>query len=185
MVVEREYWQLLGEDDRGAAHFGSALGQENPELGEQPANAIDGCGAFLDVALAHAMQREDGLLLGALDGNEAHVGPGAAFAGGLGIVTIVPGALATGRNEAGHHDSDSMAMSLELPCPFAGTATGRQADEAWRPVAATSSICWSRRTALRRTVRPLASTPCRENTDFARSSPTVVILSTTSPPASD
>ena len=184
MVVEREYWQLLGEDDRGAAHFGSALGQENPELGEQPANAIDGCGAFLDVALAHAMRREDGLLLGALDGNEAHVGPGAAFAGGLGIVTIVPGALATGRNEAGHHDSDSMAMSLELPCPFAGTATGRHADESWRQ----GGDELHQLVSPNRLAQDGAATgidAMRENTDFARSSPTVVILSMTSPPALD
>ena len=44
--------------------LGRALRQDDPELGEQAADAIDGGGTLLDVALAHAVEREDGLLLG-------------------------------------------------------------------------------------------------------------------------
>ena len=66
-----------------------------------------------------------------LDGNEAHVGATDGFADGLGIVTIVLGALAVGGDEASHHDADPMAVALELPRPFVRTTTGFHADEAW------------------------------------------------------
>ena len=53
------------------------------------------------------------------------------------------------------------------------------------PQAAMSPVNFSRRTVLRNTMRPAASTPCTVNTDFARSTPTVVISFMTSPPGSD
>jgi hypothetical protein len=130
MKATRQYRKLLSEDDSSAAHLGSALWQDDPELGEQSANAMDGGGTLLDVTVAHAVAREDGLLLGAFDGNEAHVGPADGFADGFGIVTIVPGTLAIGRDEASHHDADPVAMALELAAPFVRTTTRLHADEA-------------------------------------------------------
>jgi hypothetical protein len=53
---------VLGEDDGGATHLDRALRQDHAEFSEQTADAIDSGGALLDVALAHAVQREDGLL---------------------------------------------------------------------------------------------------------------------------
>jgi hypothetical protein len=50
---------------------------------------------------------------------------------------------------------------------------------------ATVTSSWSRRTVRLNTALPLASTPCSEKTLFARSIPTVVIFSMTSPLVSD
>ena len=107
------------------------------------------------------------------------------FADRLGIVAIVLGTLAIGSDEARHHDADAMAVALELPRPFVGATAGLHADEAgWQ-----GGDEFHQLVAADRLAQDGAALPhrcrARENTDFARSMPTVVISFMTSPPDSD
>src|SRR5205807_3615743 len=69
--------------------------------------------------------------------------------------------------------------------PVSYSSLNLRAHSCASPQAAMSPINFSRRTVLRNTMRPAASTPCTVNADFARSTPTVVISFMTSPPGSD
>jgi hypothetical protein len=108
------------------------LGQHHAEFGEQPADAVDGGSALLDVALAHAVQAEDGLLFSALHRNEAHVGTADRFTDRLRIVAVVLQAHAIRRHETRHHDAHAMAQHLELACPLMRPSASLHPDQARR-----------------------------------------------------
>ena len=95
---------------------------DQAKLAEQAAQLIEGGGALLDPGMADAVQAEHGLLLGALDRDEAHAGPGNRLADSLGIVAVVLAALTVGDHELGRHDADPMPERGKLPGP--GPRTG-------------------------------------------------------------
>src|SRR5262249_43105993 len=77
----------------------NTIRQDVAELSDQSANAIEGCSAFLDEALADAMHAEISLLLHRLDRHEAHVRPADRLTDCFRIVPIALAALAVGGNE--------------------------------------------------------------------------------------
>jgi hypothetical protein len=61
-------------ESRLVPHGGALERQHDAELRAQSAQPVDGGGALLEEALAHAVHAEQGLLLGGLDWHEAHGG---------------------------------------------------------------------------------------------------------------
>lgn len=111
------------------------LREDDAELREQAAHAVEAGGAFFDKPLACAVQAEDRLLMLVLDRDEAHVGAADGFTDGSrvgGVVLAAPAGHAVRDDELGCHDADGVAVGLEQASPMVRTGTGFQADQARR-----------------------------------------------------
>ena len=111
-----------------------------------------------------------------LDRHEAHVGPSHRLADRLGVVAVVLAALAIRRDELRRHQPHRVAERRKLPRPLVRAGARLHADQARRQLRDECDAAASRRTVLRSTITPAASTPCSEKTFFAKSIPTVVTL---------
>ena len=91
-------------------------------------------GANLDQLLPHAVQRQDGLLLLALNRHEAHIGPLYSFPDSRGIGSIVLIGFHEGTHELGSDQSDLIAELAQFPCPIVGAAAGLHGDNPGLPI---------------------------------------------------
>jgi hypothetical protein len=88
---------LLASSSTSASSARSALGlfgEDQAELGEHAADAVDASGAFFLESFAYSVQAHDALLLGRLDRHEAHARPRGCFADRRGIGGVVLAATA-------------------------------------------------------------------------------------------
>ena len=117
------------------AQVGDLLRQDDAEFGDQAAQPVIGGGAFLDEAVAGAVQAQDDLLVLFLDRHEAHVRACHGFADGRGVRRIVLAALAghaVGGDELRRHQLDGVAVRPKLPRPVVRAGAGFHADQARR-----------------------------------------------------
>ncbi len=101
------------------------LSDVNAELSEQAADAVDASRAVFLVALAQTVDALLGLLLGGLDGDEAHVRPVSGFADGSSVVGVVlaAGALhAIGGNELTGDQSGIQPHQAQTACDVVSAA---------------------------------------------------------------
>jgi hypothetical protein len=118
-----------------AAYGGGLLRQDNAELREQAADAVDSGRALLDQALAHAVHAQPGLLVLALDRNEPHVRSLHCFADRSRVGCVVLAALAAhaiGRHELRRHQPKDVAVRGEQPRPVVRPRARLHADGARR-----------------------------------------------------
>lgn len=108
------------------------LRQNDAEFADQTTEPVVERGTLFDEALSDAVQTENGLLIDALDRDEAHVGPGAGFADGGRIVLAAFAAHPVAGVELRGHQSDRVAEAAELACPVVRPGTGFHADPTGR-----------------------------------------------------
>ena len=130
--VARQVFQVCADL---AAQAGDFLRQRDAELGDQAAQAVVACGAFLDESLPGAVQTQDDLLVFFLDRDEKHgrSGDGLADRGGIRrIVLAATASHAIGRDELRRHQFDGVAVLPEQPRPVVRAGAGFHADQARR-----------------------------------------------------
>lgn len=128
---------VLADQRPSGFEGGDPLGRDDTELGEKAPQAVDRPGVLGDTVSAQAMNQQDGLLIDAFNGDEAHSRSPCRFADGDGVVEIIlPGAalVAIGGDEAGIDDPGLMAELGELPRPVVGAGAGLHGDDDGRCV---------------------------------------------------
>jgi len=133
--VARQVFQVCADL---AAQAGDFLRQHDAELGDQAAQAVVACGAFLDESLPGAVQTQDDLLVFFLDRDEKHgrASDGLADRGGIRRIVLAETAShAIGRDELRCHQFDGVAVTAapsgarrsRLPCRSGTAAVARSA----------------------------------------------------------
>ncbi len=112
-----------------ATHLDGMLRNHVTELGEQPAQAIDRRGAFLDEALSDPMQTQVRPLLEAFRRHEPHAGMSDRLADRFGVVAVVLAALAVRRHELRCHQTHPMPELRESPRPVVRPGACLNADQ--------------------------------------------------------
>jgi len=151
----------------GAQGLG-ALCEDQAELGQQAADAVDAGGAFFLEAFAHAVQAHHALLLTGLDRHEAHARAGGCLADGGGIGGVV---LATAAFHAIGADEVARRLRAQWCALEHASLATRQPGFSGAHQARNCSRL-SERVTMR---RPAASTAWTWITRLARSTPTRAI----------
>ena len=107
------------------------LRQNDPVLGQQPADLVNQLRAVGRQPAAYSMKALKILLLDGLLRNEAHVGPRHGLADRLGIVGVVLLRLHIWLDELWRHQPNRMAKSAEHTRPVMRALAGFDADHAW------------------------------------------------------
>ena len=132
-----EIVQLVGRvlDDIGQ-HFPQRLGtlrEDQPERGQQPADAVDAGGALFLVALAQPVDAQQALLLDALDGHESHARARGSLADRGRVVGVVLTAAPlhairhdeVGRDQPGI-EPEGLQLARPVMCPVHASIATKQ-----------------------------------------------------------
>src|SRR4051794_36570357 len=135
---------------------------------------IDQHCALANQSFPTPMEQYSSLLVSRLNGYEAHRRSYNRLADRFRIRSIVLVALHIGFHVLRWHQPHLVAQRTQLPRPVVSRRTCLHAHKQRGSLLKNARTC-ARRSCLRTTVAPSASTPCTWKTCFAKSSPTVVI----------
>jgi hypothetical protein len=109
-----------------------ALGRDQAELREMPAQRVDGHGSLLDQQIPGLVQHQHGLLIGALDRHEPHVGARHGLADRRCIVRVVLAAFDVGFRVSRRNEDHFVPQRPDLSRPVMGGSTSLHPDPAGR-----------------------------------------------------